>query len=151
MREKLIEIALFISSSSAAAVSAYTGYRRSIDGVLEAGSVGATNKSNANEPPHSSDVDVDNHNTLTRTPTIITQNTSSSPISSAHDQTNSENFIRHEQQAQAPPQPAPRTRLSSQNSVPMTNGDSAKADDASQVRKLFSLLRGFGRRIKSCR
>jgi hypothetical protein len=92
---------------------AYTGYRRSIDGVLEAG-----NKSNANEPPHSSDVDVENH-TLTTT-AVITQNTSS-----AQDQTKGE---------QAPPQPAPRTRLSSQNSVPMTNGDSAKSDDASQVR-----------------
>lgn len=48
--------------------------------------------------------------------------------------TSSENFIRNEQQAQAPPQPAPRTRLSSQNSIPMTNGDAAKADDTAQVR-----------------
>lgn len=139
MREKLIVIALFISyssSSSAAVVSAYTGYRRSIDGVLEAGSVGATNKSIANEPPHCSDVDIDNHSTLTTTAKIITQNTLS-PITSAQDQTNSENFVRHEQQAQAPPQPAPRTRLSSQNSVPMTNGDSAKADDTLQVREFF--------------
>lgn len=118
--------------------AAYTGYRRSIDGVLEAGSVGATmTKSNSNEPPHSSNVDVDNH-TLTSTATIITQNTSQdqSPPQKVLQPT-SENFIRNEQQAQAPPQPAPRTRsLSSQNSVPMTNGngEGAKADDAVQVR-----------------
>lgn len=39
------------------------------------------------------------------------------------------------QQPQAP-QPAPRTRLSSQNSVPLTNGDakSEKSDEAVQVR-----------------
>lgn len=121
---------------------AYTGYRRSIDGVLETGSGGnQTNKSNPNE--NSSDVDVDNH-TLKSTATIITQNTSS------HDQTppksnvqqsaatSSENFLRNEQQAQAP-QPAPRTRLSSQNSIPMTNGDGSKADDTAQVRLWFYL------------
>jgi hypothetical protein len=113
---------------------AYTGYRRSIDGVLEAGSGGVTNKSNANDPQHisSTDVDVDNHNTLTTTATIITQN-SSSPASSAQDQ------MKGEKINQAPPQPAPRTRLSSQNSIPMTNGDSAKSDDASQVRALKML------------
>lgn len=118
---------------------AYTGYRRSIDGVLEAGSGGVTNKSNANDPQHSSDVDVDNH-TLTTTATIITQNTSSSPTSSAQDQTKGESYN------QAPPQPAPRTRISSQNSVPMTNGDSAKSDDATQVRAVpvFCFPSGFG-------
>lgn len=121
------------------ALTAYTGYRRSIDGVLEAGSVGAPSKSNSNEP-HSSDVDVDNH-PLTSTATIITQNTSSSQEASPpKSATSSDNFIRNEQQqAQVPPQPAPRTRsLSSQNSVPMTNGDGAKADDAAQVRIAFT-------------
>jgi hypothetical protein len=136
---RLIEITLFISQ-------AYTGYRRSIDGVLEAGSV----KSNSNEP-HSSDVDVDNH-TLKSTATIITQNTSSSSSSSPQPTTavnSSESFIKNEQQAQGPPpQPAPRTsRLSSQNSIPMTNGDGAKADDAAQVRfwlcSRFVLALGF--------
>ncbi|CAO1392560.1 unnamed protein product [Diamesa serratosioi] len=145
----------------------YTGYRRSIDDILET----AATKSNSNESPQSRvvDIDVDNHNQKTSTATIITQNTSalSSSLSAAssHDQqTNlnhhqsqqqqgsamlsnnsmsktSENFLRNEiQQTQTqPPQPAPRTRLSSQNSVPMTNGDNKtpkitdKADDASQA------------------
>lgn len=139
------------------AAEAYTGYRRSIDGVLEAGSVGATNKSNSNEP-HSSDVDVDNH-TLTSTATIITQNTSSheQPSPPRNLQQSSDSFIRNEQQAHVqPPQPAPRTRLSSQNSVPMTNGDGAKADDAAQVRLLvpscdvylFFFGFGVGRRLR---
>lgn len=98
------------------------------------------NKSNTNE--HSSDVDVDNQ-TLKSTATIITQNTSSShdktpPKNEQHSvATSSESFLRNEQQAQAPPQPAPRTRLSSQNSIPMTNGDGAKADDTAQVRHWF--------------
>lgn len=129
-------------------ISAYTGYRRSIDGVLEAGNAMTTamNKSNSND--HSSDVDVDNH-TLTSTATIITQNTSSqdqTPPKHAQQLENSNvNFIKNEQQAQQqPPQPAPRTRsFSSQNSIPMTNGtngDSAKADDAAQVRILTFLL-----------
>lgn len=126
------------------ALTAYTGYRRSIDGVLEAGSFGAPSKSNSNEP-HSSDVDVDNH-PLTSTATIITQNTSSSQEASPpKSATSSDNFIRNEQQqAQVPPQPAPRTRsLSSQNSVPMTNGDGAKADDAAQVRIAFTRVFSF--------
>jgi hypothetical protein len=114
---------------------AYTGYRRSIDGVLETGSGGATNKSNSNDP-QSSEIDVENH-TMTSTATIITQNTSShdhTPPNNLQNSTISENFIKNEQQAQAPPQPAPRTRLSSQNSVPMTNGEGAKTDDNAQVR-----------------
>lgn len=136
---------------------AYTGYRRSIDDILET----AATKSNLNESPQSRvvDIDVDNHNQKTSSATIITQNTSALSSSSHEPQTNfnqqtsammgapmtstSENFLRNEiQQSQSqPPQPAPRTRLSSQNSVPMTNGDNKtpnqtteKADDASQVR-----------------
>jgi hypothetical protein len=52
-------------------------------------------------------------------------------------QDSSESFIRNEKEAQAAPQPAPRTRLSSQNSFPMTNG-SKSSDEAAQVRYGFS-------------
>lgn len=139
-------MALFISSSPEKKTKiAYTGYRRSIDGVLEAGNGSVVNnKSNSNEAQ--SNVDVENH-TLKSTATIITQNTSS------HDQTlpsnqqsatSSETFIQNEQQAQVPPpKPAPRTRLSSQNSIPMTNGDGVKADDAAQVRALLLIVPSF--------
>lgn len=141
-------------------IIAYTGYRRSIDDILE--TAATTTKSNLIESPQSRvvDVDVDNHNQKTSTATIITQNTSALS-SSSHDASlgsapmmtsTSENFLRNEiqqSQSQQPPQPAPRTRLSSQNSVPMTNGDNKtpnqqtdKADDASQVR-VFSLLLYF--------
>lgn len=77
---------------------------------------------------------------MTSTATIITQNTSShdqTPPKNMQQSTISENFIKNEQQAQAPPQPAPRTRLSSQNSIPMTNGEGAKSDDTAQVRDLL--------------
>lgn len=83
-------------------LTAYTGYRRSIDGVLEATSNG---KSNATDHQHNN-VDVDNHTKLTTTTaTIIAQSSSDPPNGGA-------------------PQPAPRTRLSSQNSIPTTNGTS---------------------------
>jgi hypothetical protein len=93
---------------------------------------------------------------MTSTARIITQNTSSHdqtpPKNLQQQSTISENFIKNEQQAQAPPQPAPRTRLSSQNSIPMTNGDGAKADDAAQVRTLFRLKLGLkGEKVKACR
>lgn len=109
---------------------------------METGNGGASNKSNSNEA-QSSDVDVENH-PLKSTATIITQNTSSQQLDQSPPKnvqqttTSSESFLRNEQQqAQVPPQPAPRTRLSSQNSIPMTNGDAVKADDAAQVRKRF--------------
>ncbi len=91
-----------------------------------------TNKSSI---PNKDVVDVENHN-LKSTATIIThQNTSSSAPAGG-----SEAFIKNEQDAQilrqsptqGPPKPAPRS-LSSQNSVPLTNGNS-KSDDAAQVR-----------------
>lgn len=140
---------LFIILTTTIIATAYTGYRRSIDDILET----AATKSNSNESPQSRivDIDVDNHNQKTSTATIITQNTSalsSSSTSSNDQQTNvnhqqhqnpsamsgsntmsntSDNFLRNEikqsQSQSQPPQPAPRTRLSSQNSVPMTNGD----------------------------
>lgn len=86
-------------------LTAYTGYRRSIDGVLEATSNG---KSNATDHQHNSSVDGDNNHTklTTTTATIIAQSSS--------DQQNS---------GAAPPQPAPRTRLSSQNSIPANGSE----------------------------
>ncbi|KAL7028839.1 hypothetical protein ACKWTF_006013 [Chironomus riparius] len=121
----------------------YTGYRRSIGDILESSSDTTSHKNKV--------VEVENHNNnkVTTTATIITQNTennnatlpsSTSSSSSAgtiqKDSPNSnEAFIQNEKQAQVQaPQPAPRTRLSSQNSVPLTNGTAAttKSDDAAQ-------------------
>lgn len=109
---------------------AYTGYRRSIGDILETGNSEATNKSNVKDPQmNSADVvDVENHK-LTSTATIVTHQNASSA---------SDTFINHEKDAQnqqAPqvaPRPAPRS-LSTQNSIPLTNGNS-KGDDAAQVR-----------------
>lgn len=125
--------------------TAYTGYRRSIGDILESSSDTTSHKNKV--------VEVENHNNnkVTTTATIITQNTennnatlpsSTSSSSSAgtiqKDSPNSnEAFIQNEKQAQVQaPQPAPRTRLSSQNSVPLTNGTAAtiKSDDVAQVR-----------------
>lgn len=131
--------------------SAYTGYRRSIGDILESGSDTTHSKSKT--------VDVENHNNnkLSTSATIITQNTTipSSTSSAGTIQKDSSNsndaFIQSEKQAQvqqvnqAPPQPAPRTRLSSQNSIPLTNGNAVtttttKSDDAAQVGyEIFSL------------
>ena len=123
--------------------TAYTGYRRSIGDILESSSDTTAHKNKV--------VEVENHNNnkVTTTATIITQNTennnatlpSSTSSSSAgtiqKDSPNSnEAFIQNEKQAQVQaPQPAPRTRLSSQNSIPLTNGTTiTKSDDAAQVR-----------------
>lgn len=105
---------------------AYTGYRRSIGDILETSNCEATNKSN---PQTNRDVvDVENHK-LASTEKIIThQNTSSTAM-------DSEAFIKNEKDAQiqqAPPRPAPRS-LSTQNSIPLTNGN-GKSDDSAQVR-----------------
>jgi hypothetical protein len=75
---------------------------------------------------------------LTSTATIIThQNTSAS---------GNEAFIKNEKEAsappQAPPRPAPRS-LSTQNSIPMTNGTNTTSDDAAQVRYEIFLLSAF--------
>lgn len=143
-------------------VSAYTGYRRSIGDVLETSS-GTTTASSTVKSTEPMSIDEANQK-LTTTATIIAQNMKSTqeqniipsptipaptpavvhyqaPTAIVHHQapptavSNNEQFIRHEQQQQQAPQPAPRTRLSSQNSIPMTNGDGAKADDAAQVRR----------------
>ena len=93
--------------------SAYTGYRRSIGDILETGK----------EP-----TSTDGGNELKSTATIIAhQNTSNS----------SELFLKNEKDAQnqaplAPPRPAPRS-LSTQNSIPMTNGSTKNADETAQV------------------
>jgi hypothetical protein len=130
--------------------TAYTGYRRSIGDILESSSDTTAHKNKV--------VEVENHNNnkITSSATIITQNTennatlpSSTSSSSAgtlqKDSPNSnEAFIQNEKQAQVQaPQPAPRTRLSSQNSIPLTNGTTTttKSDDAAQVRyECFSSL-----------
>lgn len=128
--------------------TAYTGYRRSIGDILESSSDTTAHKNKI--------VEVENHNNnkVTSSATIITQNTennatlpSSTSSSSAgtlqKDSPNSnEAFIQSEKQAQVQaPQPAPRTRLSSQNSIPLTNGTTTKSDDAAQVRyECFSSL-----------
>ncbi|KAG5682631.1 hypothetical protein PVAND_011972 [Polypedilum vanderplanki] len=113
----------------------YTGYRRSIGDVLETGN-DTFNKSKEVEVEHHNN----NNSTLKTTATILTHNTTSSaekiqPQQQQQNQelTSSEAFIKNEQQ-QAAPQPAPRTRLSSQNSIPMTNGSSnLKSDDPAQA------------------
>lgn len=113
----------FIKQSYYSSLLAYTGYRRSIDGVLE-----SNGKSNLHDhqQQHNNVVDVENNHSklTTTTATIITQS------SSDH---------HHNNQNQAgaqnpPPQPAPRTRsLSSQNSIPSTNGyDTNKVNDSQQ-------------------
>ncbi|XP_070507220.1 protein lap4 isoform X5 [Chironomus tepperi] len=118
----------------------YTGYRRSIGDILESSSDTTAHKNKI--------VEVENHNNnkVTSKATIITQNTeinnatlpsSTSSSSSGTIQKDSPNsndaFIQNEKQAQVQaPQPAPRTRLSSQNSIPLTNGTTTKSDDAAQ-------------------
>lgn len=134
---------------------AYTGYRRSIGDVLETttGTTSVTSPavtnttatSNPNESQISNNVELENSNLKTTTATIYTQNTSqpspplpqaqaqvqSQPIGAAN---SSDAFIKNEikqSQQEKPataPKPAPRTRVSSQNSVPLTNGD-GKADE----------------------
>lgn len=122
-------------------------------------------KSNVNESQISNNdrhLELENHNitesndTMKTTATIYTQNTTSSSQSSAiptnnNLQNSSENFIKNEinqnQQQQSlmssdkpptAPKPAPRTRLSSQNSIPLTNGDSkSSTGDEAQVRNYF--------------
>ncbi|XP_070507227.1 protein lap4 isoform X11 [Chironomus tepperi] len=119
----------------------YTGYRRSIGDILESSSDTTAHKNKI--------VEVENHNNnkVTSKATIITQNTeinnatlpsSTSSSSSGTIQKDSPNsndaFIQNEKQAQVQaPQPAPRTRLSSQNSIPLTNGTTTKSDDAAQA------------------
>jgi hypothetical protein len=126
---------------------AYTGYRRSIGDVLEGGN-DALNRSKEVEVEHHNNNNSSissNISALKSTATILTHNTTApTALEKTPPQviSPSEAFIQNEQQPA--PQPAPRTRLSSQNSFPMTNGSgsgSVKSDDPAQVRfEIASLL-----------
>lgn len=120
-------------------LTAYTGYRRSIGDILETGNSDTTTKSSVKDFNNANRdiVDVENHK-LTSTATIIThQNTSNAT------ETDSETFIKNEKDAQiqhqapqAPPKPAPRS-LSTQNSIPLANGNAKSnisGEDVAQVR-----------------
>ncbi len=86
-----------------------------------------------NESQTSNKIELENSNLKTTTATIYTQNTNTSGQQQQQPESglanSSEAFIKNEikqsqqEKPQTAPKPAPRTRVSSQNSVPLTNGD----------------------------